>query len=76
MPLLEKQLFIKRSTIPEAGQGLFTKQNISKGTRIIEYKGKVTSWKKVLETDVFNGYVYYINRSHVIDARPYKKALT
>ncbi|MGI8952262.1 MAG: SET domain-containing protein [Chitinophagaceae bacterium] len=75
MPLLEKHLFIKRSKIPEAGKGLFTKLDISKGTCIIEYKGKVTTWKKVLENEIFNGYVYYFNRNHVIDAKPYIKAL-
>jgi uncharacterized protein len=49
MPLPEKQLFIKQSSIGNAGKGLFTKQYIAKGTRIIEYKGRVTTWKKVLE---------------------------
>ncbi len=75
MTLLEKQLFIKKSGIPKAGKGLFTKQFIAKGTRIIEYKGIITTWKKVLQTDEFNGYVFYINRNHVIDARPLTKEL-
>jgi uncharacterized protein len=79
MSLLEKQLFIKRSKIPEAGKGLFTKQYIAKGTRIIEYKGRVTTWKKVLQTEVqtgiLNEYLYYINPKHVIDAGDYIKAL-
>ncbi|MBS1735559.1 MAG: SET domain-containing protein [Bacteroidetes bacterium] len=69
MAYLEKQLFIKRSTIPASGKGLFTKKKIEKGQRIVEYKGKVTTWKKVNESDIFNGYVYYINRNHVIDAQ-------
>jgi len=70
MGLLEKQIFIKKSRIPNAGKGLFTRQSIPKGTRIIEYKGRITTWEKVLQTDVFNGYVFYINRNHVIDAKP------
>ncbi|MDQ6764374.1 MAG: SET domain-containing protein [Bacteroidota bacterium] len=75
MTLLEKHLFIKKSGIPKAGKGLFTKQFIAKGTRIIEYKGIITTWKKVLQTDEFNGYVFYINRNHVIDARPLLREL-
>lgn len=79
MPLQEKQLFTKRSNIHKAGKGLFTKQYIAKGTRIIEYKGRITTWKKVLQTEVqtgiINEYLYYINRNHVIDARHYSKAL-
>ena len=75
MPLLEKQLFIKRSKIPGAGKGLFTKELIPKGTRIIEYKGKKTTWKKVQQSNVFNAYVYYINLNHVIDARLSLKSL-
>lgn len=75
MPLLEKQLLIKKSKIPGAGKGLFTKKFIPKGTRIIEYKGKITTWKQVLSGDKFNGYVYYINRNHVIDSMDRKKSL-
>ena len=44
MALLEKELEIRTSTIPDAGKGLFTKIPISKGTRIVEYKGTVTTW--------------------------------
>ena len=79
MILPQKQLFIKKSGIPEAGKGLFTKRFIAKGTRIIEYKGEITTWKKVLqierETKIFNKYLYYLNRNHVIDAMHYPKAL-
>lgn len=67
--LLEKQLYIKRSKIAAAGKGLFTKKMIPKGTRIAEYKGRVTTWKDITESDEFNAYVYYINRNCVIDAK-------
>lgn len=70
MPLLEKQLVIKRSKIPGAGKGLFTKQLIEKGTRIVQYKGKRTAWKAIQQQE-FNGYVYYIKRDLVIDAQNY-----
>jgi len=75
MALLEKYLQVKRSKIPGAGKGLFTKQFIEKGTRIVEYKGRITTWKNVLGSKHFNGYVYFINRNHVIDAMRRKTAI-
>ena len=75
MALLEKQLVVKRSNIPGSGKGLFTKKPIPKGTRIVEYKGKVTSWKDANHMDGANGYIYYVKRYHVIDALPATKAL-
>ena len=75
MALLEKQLVVKKSTIPGAGNGLFTEEFIAKGTRIIEYKGRITTWKDVLDGKHFNGYVYFINRNHVIDAMRRKTAI-
>jgi SET domain-containing protein len=75
MALLEKDLVIKQSTIPESGQGLFTKVFIPKGTRIVEYKGRISTWKEVNHKNGGNGYIYYVSRNHVIDASPYKKAL-
>lgn len=75
MALLEKQLVVKRSTIPNSGKGLFTKKIIPKGTRIVEYKGKRTTWKDVNIDEGRNGYIYYITRSHVIDAMPFPKYL-
>ena len=75
MPYLSKQLFIQRSFLPSGGQGLFTSMVIRKGERIIEYKGRVTTWKEVNHRQGSNGYIYYINRNHVLDAFTYKKAL-
>ena len=75
MALLENQLFIKRSNVPGAGKGLFTKKAIPKGTRIVEYKGKITTWKEVDHHQGKNGYIYYVKRDHVIDAFTYEKAL-
>jgi len=74
MALLEKFLVIKHSTIPGAGKGLFTNQFIAKGTRIVEYKGRSTTWKLAQQQKDFNGYVYYIKDKLVIDAKNYKKA--
>ena len=75
MALLEKQLFVKRSTLPTSGKGLFTKKFIPKGTRIVEYKGKISKWKDVKYEDGKNGYIFFVNRNHVINALPVKSAL-
>ncbi|MBC8035362.1 MAG: SET domain-containing protein-lysine N-methyltransferase [Chitinophagaceae bacterium] len=74
MALLEKQLYVKKSTIPNAGKGLFTKKAISKGERIIEYRGKITAWK-VVKNDDHNPYIFYITRNHVINAQNHLKVL-
>ena len=74
MPLPQKHLFIKRSQISKAGRGLFTKTPITKGTYIVQYKGRITTWKEVQQSDIFNAYVYYVNRNYVIDAMPYLKS--
>jgi uncharacterized protein len=74
MALLEEFLEVKDSSIPNSGKGLFTKIFIPKGTLIVEYKGRRTTWKEV-EDDYKNGYIYFISSSKVIDAKSYKKAL-
>jgi SET domain-containing protein len=75
MASLEKHLYVKPSIIPGSGNGLFTKKFIPKGTRIAEYKGKITSWKLCDHQDGKNGYIYYVKRYHVIDALAFKKAM-
>ncbi|HRO48131.1 SET domain-containing protein [Agriterribacter sp.] len=69
------KLVIKKSTLPQAGKGLFTQSFIPSGTRIIEYKGRVTTWNEVKEKEADNVYIMYVNRNHVINAQPYSKAL-
>lgn len=71
MLLPETHLIIKHSQIPGAGKGLFTKCFIAKGTLVIECKGSITTWKEIQQTKKINGYVYYVNKDHVIDARPH-----
>lgn len=75
MALLEKQLRVKTSQLANAGKGLFTTKPIPKGTRIVEYKGRRSKWKDVKDEDGKNGYIFYINRNHVINALPTKTAL-
>jgi len=74
MALLEKYLVVKKSTLSNAGKGLFTKKFIPKGTRIVEYRGRITTWKEAASSDS-NGYIFYVKRDHVINAQPYKKAI-
>ena len=73
MALLEKQLSVKASALPDSGMGLFTSRAIPKGTLIVEYKGRRTTWKEVEGEE--NGYIYFVNNKYVIDARPTKSAL-
>jgi hypothetical protein len=75
MALLEKQLIVKRSTLRGAGKGLFTTRDIPRGTKIVEYKGRVTKWREVDSQEGLNGYIYYVNKNHVIDAGPAKEAV-
>lgn len=75
MALLEKQLFVKKSTLPAAGKGLFTRKFIPKGTRIVEYRGKTRTWKEVQADKDESPYIYYVKRDFVIDALNDKKAL-
>ena len=75
MALFEGQLVVKRSTLKGAGKGLFTKRDIPRGKKIVEYKGEVTTWKDVDSREGMNGYIYYVNRNHVIDAHPTKDAV-
>ena len=66
----KKHLEVKKSVIPEAGKGLFTSKPVKKGTRIVEYRGKITTWKKAKLDPGDNPYIFYVNRVHVIDAKP------
>lgn len=75
MALTKKDFEIKKSTIPAAGSGLFTKIFIPKGDRIIEYKGRTSTWKEANHDDGKNPYIFYINRNNVIDALNYKSSL-
>lgn len=74
MALLEKFLVVKESTLSGAGKGLFTKIFIPKGTRVVEYKGRVTTWKEV-EHEHDNAYLFTVHENHVIDASRSYKAL-
>ena len=70
----KKSLIIKKSTLPGAGLGLFTKIAFRKGDRIVEYKGRRQPWKEVMHEDGYNGYLLRLNRTTAINAFPYKKS--
>src|SRR5690242_19203049 len=76
MEMLQSKLVIKRSRVPGAGKGLFTKIDIARGTRITEYKGRRMTWAQAQKLpDERNGYLFYFNRNHVIDAWNTKKGV-
>lgn len=63
-------LVVKKSTLPNAGKGLFTKRDIKKGERIIEYLGEIITEKELdkrAENDIY-GYAFYISPKKCIDA--------
>jgi uncharacterized protein len=76
MALLERHLYIKKSLIPNAGKGVFTKVAIPKGTRIVEYKGKLENWKEVRhqEEDGSNLYLLRVSARKAINAKYHKSA--
>lgn len=49
--------------------------DIPKGTRLVEYKGRIQTWREVKDQDGINGYLMYINRNVVINALPAVKTL-
>lgn len=72
---LDKHLEVKKSTIENAGLGLFTKIDIAKGTTIIEYKGKVTTWEDADKMHGDNPYLFCVNKNHTIDGSKDPKSL-
>lgn len=61
---------VKKSQIPGAGKGLYTKVDFKKGERIIEYLGEIITeaeLDKRAEKDIF-GYAFFINKRRCIDA--------
>jgi uncharacterized protein len=63
-------LEVKKSKIPNAGDGLFTKKKFFKGDKIVEYLGEIIDYQeysKRTEDDKY-GYMLYIDRKTCIDA--------
>ncbi|MEO5569681.1 MAG: SET domain-containing protein [Bacteroidia bacterium] len=70
-------LYVKKSTLPDAGKGLYTKEFIKKGKRIVEYTGEIISYKEYDERVQKNryGYLFYFNKNRCIDAYNHPEAL-
>lgn len=65
-----EDLEVKKSTIPNSGKGLFTKRDIKKGERFVEYRGEIINWKECdirAEKDE-GGYVFFISKNKCVDA--------
>lgn len=61
---------VKKSTLPGAGKGLYTKRDIKKGERIVEYLGEIVTEAELdrrAEKDIY-GYAFYISKKKCIDA--------
>jgi len=63
-------LYVKKSSLPGAGKGLFTDADIKKDSEVIEYLGERVPWS-VCEERANNGkdgYAFWISKNHAIDA--------
>ena len=61
---------VKKSSLPGAGKGLYTKRDIKKGERIVEYLGEIVTEAELdrrAEKDIY-GYAFYISKKKCIDA--------
>lgn len=65
-------VFIKKSTIPKAGKGLFAARDFKKGESIAEYAGErltTQQYDKRYDKEGYGSYGMAVNRNLVIDAR-------
>jgi SET domain-containing protein len=65
-----QDLVVKRSKLPKAGKGLYTKRDIKKGERFVEYLGEVVTEAELdrrAEKDIY-GYAFFITKNKCIDA--------
>lgn len=67
-------LYVKKSTIPKAGKGLFVARDLKKGEVITEYEGERLTWKQCQERNQAKkgkekgAYYFHINNNNCIDA--------
>ncbi len=74
---LEKYLFIKKSLIPGAGNGLYTKTNINKHTVVTEYFGeKISNTHGAARFILKQSHsIIYLNQKYCIDSTYDKSCL-
>ena len=62
---------IKKSDIDKKGKGLYATKNIKKGTKIINYIGKLITKKQTEESDKYDNskpiYLFTINKRYDLD---------
>lgn len=63
-------LEVKKSKIPNAGEGLFTKNKFLKGDKIVEYLGDIIDYQEYSKrtTEGKYGYMLFIDKKTCIDA--------
>jgi len=65
-----EDLLVKKSLIPNSGKGLYTKRDIKKGERFVEYLGEIITEKELearADKNIY-GYAFYISKKVCIDA--------
>ena len=62
---------IKKSKIDNKGRGLYATKDITEGTKIINYLGKIITNKEVEESDKYDNkkpiYLFTLNKKHTLD---------
>lgn len=63
-------LYLKKSLIPGAGKGLFTKTQFTRGDIVCEYEGEIVTWAECERRadEGHEGYVFFITKHRCIDA--------
>lgn len=63
-------LLIKKSRLPNAGNGLFTTKAIKKDSKIIEYRGEIIGYQEYRKRarKEQDHYLFYLSRKIIIDA--------
>jgi SET domain-containing protein len=63
-------LYLKKSKLPGAGKGLFTKVDIKRGDIVCEYEGEFVPWSVCEERsrEGHEGYVFFITKNRCVDA--------
>ncbi|CAN5583317.1 hypothetical protein BH11BAC2_BH11BAC2_13230 [soil metagenome] len=63
-------LYLRKSNLPGAGKGLFTKQKLTRGDIVCEYEGEIVTWAECVRraNEGHEGYVFFITKNRCVDA--------
>lgn len=73
-PLLPFMLYVKKSTLPKAGKGLFVAEAVKKGEIITEYEGERLTWAECQKRNEEKAgkekgaYYFHITNNNCVDA--------